>query len=298
MEDTTIKGEYHQWFESLEELRRELPSMIKRTPSNVREVTPFITDDARRVHWLGGLTASEFYAALDTSWLAYAGKVDAAATDMQHVFESDPAESQQMMVRRRKRVQSDYGDDLSMSRVWGGELGTAWSRAVKKPRADRSQRYATIFIDLGSSASKSHEQGIWRSAAAKVMCDTLIRMGFSVEIWSGDSGRGLFRHDKYICHWTGVRIKEYDQPLNNDRLATMTSMAMLRTVGFEMMAGSPWPIDGTFGWPNNKGLVKPLRERAEMGERVFRIDNLFYREEALAYLERNIAQLRTAALAA
>jgi hypothetical protein len=285
--EARVDGEYHCWFESFEEYERVAPGMIQRANASEYHL---LQNYRRDESWLG-IGADGTYAKMmdkvRNGWNEYRVKVQELADQIKEGLEIGTVEAMQMDVRKRKRRRSDQGDTLDMQRVWNGELDRAWERPERVPRRAPSQRYATIYLDLSAAARHSAHAGIYRAACAMSICDLLTVAGFATEIWCGDSSRNP-HVDRWAgapqLAWTGVRVKEYSQPLNEDRLAALSSVGALRTLGFSMLLCSPWRVCMTYGTPHNRGLVLPLRERRDNEERVIRIGECWSIEAARAEL--------------
>lgn len=183
-------------------------------------------------------------------------------------------EPHEVRVRRRKRHQGDYGDILHMDRVYQGNLEKAWERPMKDSKLTPSERYASIFIDCSVSWITSFDETLWRSAAALKLCDILQQGGRNVEIYSGITlVSPFYRGPSYFR--SGIRCKEYTQPLQPERLATMVSTAFFRTFGFLSVLASRYPVDDGLGTPLQSGLPKQLQDRRDAGELVVRIGNCY-----------------------
>lgn len=284
--------EYHIWFESLEEMKAELPAMTERANPD-RWLSYCASHTYLAEKWFGVANAERAMELIDLGWPELSERLTQYTSQLKQTVDLASAEAVTIEVRRRKRHRMDYGDSLDMHRVWGGELDRAWERPVRTPRQTATQRYATVYVDLAMAGMYRFNTSTWRAAAALCMVEMLTAMGVNVEVWVGDSGRHSYAdYDAPLYFWSGVRIKEYMQPLNDDRLATMCSAAMLRTWGFRMIMGGPWRTDYAYGYPLQTGIVKPLRDRQEAGERVFRIGNCLSLEEASRDVKGAIAALK------
>lgn len=281
MEKLAVNGrEYHIWFNSFEEMERELPKYNERQLRNQQE----LRDTPTGTYWFGHDKGFDGHLKLvRDGWPQYADVVRAVSQRIEANLDLSTVQAMTTDVRRRKRMRRDSGDTLHMTRVWNGDLDHAWDRPERVPRRAPSQRYATIYVDLSSSAIRNASEGIWRAACAMKINDLFTSAGIATEVWVGDStgaaynGRGVTEAG---ATWTGVCAKEFTQPLNEDRLAVLTSIGTLRTVCFMMLAAAPYEIRSSFGSPFNHGLVLPLRERLAKGERVIRIGSCWSMDDA------------------
>lgn len=183
----------------------------------------------------------------------------------------------EVKVRRRKRTRSDYGDTLDMARVYQGQLDTAWERPTSDHKHVPSERYASIFIDCSVSWIVEFDETLWRSAAALKLCDILQQGGRNVEIYSGTTLSEPFMRAAGVprIFRNGVRCKEYTQPLQPERLATMVSTAFFRTYSFLSVCATRYVPNYHMGVPIQNGLPKQLQDRKNAGELVIRIGNCF-----------------------
>jgi hypothetical protein len=274
MEKLRVNGnEYHQWFDSFEELALELPKMMERVPGNQR-ILSISREWIRDVNWLGHLGgARQHLQYIMSGWPQYAEAVRDAAKTIEATLDLSTVTAMTMDVRRRKRMRRESGDMLHITRVWNGDLEHAWDRPERVPRRAPSQRYATVFIDITAASYRKAKDGVWRAACAMKLNDLFTAVGISTEVWIGESSREAYPgNEREAYHsWRAVCAKNFMQPLNEDRLAALSSVGTMRTLSFEMMAASPYRIDTSFGYPLNAGLPINLRERQERGERVIRI---------------------------
>jgi hypothetical protein len=284
------RQEYHVWFDSVAELHRELPAMQLRANRGDwnRRMSSYYDGD-----WYGhgihiGSEAIEIIAKGAPDLLALMQPMIQA---LRKELSLDTAAAIQVETRRRKRHRSDYGDTLDMHRVWSGDLDRAWERPVREPRLTPTERYASVFLDLGVLSDVDAVDTLWRGAAGLCMVDTLTRMGVSVELWAGASGRSTYEYGPDY-RWSGVRVKEYAQPLNEERLAAVAHAMFHRTFSFGMYLAAPFKATSGLGRPTHTGLVKPLRDRAEAGERVFRVGECLTRLQAVCEVQKVIDALK------
>jgi hypothetical protein len=282
VEKLKVNGnEYHQWFDSFEELIAELPKLSERQPANIATLRSGMDDTSER--WLGHSKGPVAHMGLiRDGWPEYADAVRAAARVIEAGLDLSTVTAMTMDVRRRKRMRRDSGDTLHMTRVWSGDLEHAWDKPERTPRRSPSQRYATVYIDLVAASYRKAGEGIWRAACAAKLNDLFTSAGISTEVWVGDSVAHAYPDATAFARhtWVAVKAKDFMQPLNEDRLAALSSVGTLRTLGFMQLAAAPYRISSGFGMPSNRGLPLPLRERQERGERVIRIGECWSMHEA------------------
>lgn len=191
------------------------------------------------------------------------------------------------IVRRRKMTRGDYGDVLDIQRVYAGELDRAWTRPKRRNLYGVTDRRATIVVNVSASASTGFDEVLWRAATAIKVCSILQASGRSVEIYSGNSVNHLapnFNARMYCC------IKEYLQPLQEERLAAMVSLSFLRTYMFVASGAFREKVSTCLGYPTN-GLPAQLEERKKSGELVVELARCFSLADAKRDLENVHKQL-------
>lgn len=293
-----IKGdEYHVWFESLEEMEIEMPAMIARC--NQYRWESSVTESRSGASWFYASSAGEAFTKIRDGWPELVATLEPMIEQLRKRFSMGTAAAVNTEVRRRKIRRGASGDSLDMNRVWNGDLDHAWSKPEKFPRLSASQRYATIFADCSASACVRAPDTLWRAAAAYCMIELLTRMGINTEVWSGASGSNNFseRGAPYKFR-SGVRIKEFTQPLNENRLATMLCAPFYRTWLFGAYMAGPWRVSGGLAGLYNMGLPKPLVDRKEAGERVFTVGSCLSFDSAVTAIQGAIDELNNVEVAA
>jgi hypothetical protein len=264
--------------------------MVVQLPQMMQRANPYRWDESvmrpRNGHrWLGCQDPSTAVSNIDNGWPQLLKEVKSRTDAIRSQIELGEVEALNVEVRRRKKKRGDHGDTLDMNRVWSGHVDTAWERPVKTSRLTATQRYAIIYADLWVLAMVSAEETLWRAAAINFIVTELTRMGVHTEVWSGGAGHSTY-HDGPNNLWFGVKVKDFTQPLNEERLAVLSHVAFFRTYGFGMMFGAPFTATSGLGYPSNRGMVKPLRDRESAGERVVRIGNVLNQRSAVVEITR------------
>lgn len=290
----TPDNEFHAWFDSLDEMHAELPAMAKAGPNFDEYQRVLATRGEREDRRWFGMSIDELHRAMSHGSEALLGTLQPMIEQIRQALALGSTAAVNVEVRRRKMRRSDTGDTLDMGRVWNGQLDTAWSRPVRFPKQSSSQRYCTIFTDCGMIGDLHADNSLWRAAMSQCLVEVLTRMGYHTEVWCGDTGYGLDAYERKIKReYCGVKIKAFNQPLNEARLAIMMHAGFFRSELFSLWAGAaPFRINSGFGRPFQKGLVMPLRKRLEAGERVFRVDNVESLEGAINVMTRILDELR------
>ena len=267
MSEQITRDEYHVWFDSTDEMLRELRPMVSRANEGRLEIDVYSRSS---FSWLGCKNAETVERHFKQGWPELLNRLQPMAEQLRVALPLDEVTAVQIETRRRKRHRSDYGDTLDMHRVWSGDIDRAWERPIKERRLTPTERYASVFIDSGANAGTSADETLWRAATALVLVDVLTRMGINTEVWAGNSNANCYHHGP-VQMWCGVRVKEYTQLLNEERLAVAAHVAMHRVYNFSMILAAPWTATVGLGRSVQNGLLKPLRDREQAGERVFRV---------------------------
>lgn len=206
-------------------------------------------------------------------------------------------------VRRRKRRHDEFGDEVDMTRVWSGQLDTAWTRPVRTQRMASNTKRINVAFDVTANGNVNNKMAMWRAALAVLLCDSLARCGRIFEIWVIDSTTRPFQSSWGVASsaypqrlWSSWCVKRTSDPLVLERLCGMVSVGFMRSAGFSAMGASKWPPSGGFGGALGDGFPAVLLERVQAGEQVMRIGQCYTRDAMLAEyrraweeLERNIA---------
>ena len=130
---------------------------------------------------------------------------------------------------KRRRVYCDNGDDLSMSRLMGGN-DNYWSTTVRE-----SQR-ANIRIGMNMAISWEHNENdfIRLGASLAVISDVLTKLGYAVEVicYNFVKYRGANRWDYFGM---SIPIKMPNEPLDIHRLLTGGIQGLFRDKCFGLM---------------------------------------------------------------
>lgn len=296
---TTLKhgDEHHVWFDSLDEMERELPKSVALGANRKRysEILAGRGDGWCRTQ-LGVPSMAVANDAIANGSEPLLNQLQPLIERLRQALGLGTAAALQLDVRRRKLRRGDHGDNLDMGRVWGGELDTAWSRPVRWPKVSATQRYCTVFTDCAMPAYCDADDSLWRAAMSQCLVEILTRMGFSTEVWCGATGVRRFERGPYK-HFCGVKIKDFTQPLNESRLAVMMHAMFYRSRIWAMYCDAPYQLVGSLGNPAQSGLVMPLRERAANGERVFRVSNVTSADSAVVEIQRIVDELKASSSA-
>jgi len=148
---------------------------------------------------------------------------------------------------KRKRVKSDYGDELDIHAVNRGDLSTAWTR--RGARVVSGARNVRLLVNIGLSSDKTSKQAQWRGIAALSIAETLVNAGYNVAIDIIAAGDGVTDKENNFC---AVPIKDYQAPLDIASLAAATCfVGYMRGAGFYSMVLCDGVLSGGRGCPTS-----------------------------------------------
>lgn len=186
--------------------------------------------------WFGiGRSAADAVQVVQNGWHTGAQRMAQDAATISRELQLDLS-SQQVVTRRRKRRNGDSGDSLDIHKVYMGGLDKAWQRAVKQPNLSHSTRHVTFFLDVAGLQTVEHDDTRWRAALMFLLCDTAIRMGYHVRLLVGSTTTGWASGYHSLKLVTSFLVKDYNQPLESERLAAYCTLGFHRTINFAARA--------------------------------------------------------------
>lgn len=201
-------------------------------------------------------------------------------------------------MRKRKMTRSDQGDSLDMTRVWNGQLESAWLRPKHVERVVPNTKRITLAFDITANGSVNNGMAMWRAALCMLLVDSLARAGRIMEVYILDSTSHMFKDYAAPRHlWTSWCVKKSNDPIVMDRLCAMVSVGFMRTAGFLAMACGPWTPSVGFGSALGRGLPKTLNDRRKDGEVVVRLSQCYSRAEVIAEYARAWKEVEAASTA-
>lgn len=124
---------------------------------------------------------------------------------------------------RRRKTRGDFGDHLDIQRVYAGSLDTAWDRTERTYAEGGAGPHVTMLVNIGALASRHTSDLFWRGAATMILADELEKTGRRCEIIAYSWSQGAYHNGSFAL--TGIRVKEFDQPLEPQKLITVTGHA-------------------------------------------------------------------------
>jgi len=128
------------------------------------------------------------------------------------------------IIRKQKRFkkQSDFGDELDIQKVYGGDLDTAWLTFERKDTEDDGKHVVTIVVDMSTHGGIPGDKAFWKGATAAILCDQLTARGKSTEIIAINYISNVFvrSYDK-LCN--AVTVKDSMYPTDREMLHAILS---------------------------------------------------------------------------
>lgn len=195
------------------------------------------------------------------------------------------------LLKRRRRTRGDSGNELDIHQVYQGRMDRAWDRTEVEHVKTVGNRLVHVIINLSASAFVAHDAGLWRGACALRIYDALVKMGKSVAISVYQSSMKCWTNPGYPRDgMLSVRIKNYGEPIREDRLAAFSSMEFLRTAVFGSMSHCGVGVAYGHGSPisNPKLVTASAVEDLEHGGATVVIEQAFSRDMAQQTIDKFI----------
>jgi hypothetical protein len=213
-----VDGSVHTWrFDSVSELYEVCAET--ELPEHAGSQANIIANSfaGRKREWLGVKDFETFERVCKEGW----------AEGVQRMFEKlgqlDLPDVHPICIKRKKR-RGDWGDEVDMSRVWRGELDTAWERTSRQ-RHSGTGGHITLTCDVGIHYGQDADELFWRAAAVIVLADKLENAGYHVTISAVskayDANAGV--HTRYMQ----ATIKRPDMPLDVSSVARVWRLLAL-----------------------------------------------------------------------
>ena len=124
---------------------------------------------------------------------------------------------------KRKRINSDMGDELDIHQVNRGQINTAWKRTKRLSR--KSPKRFTLVCRLGGGCGLSSTELLWRGVATLALATVLSKAGHAVEIKAFCMNQGVYPKAKIRDRLDIVTVKSFSNPLDIDALSNILCLA-------------------------------------------------------------------------
>lgn len=189
-------------------------------------------------------------------------------------------------VRRKARWSPDDGDEIDIDRVRSGQ--DPWRQTRREQQ--RGPQTITVVAHVGALCNVSHDDILWRGAAAIVLADLLEKAGYRVELWSASQTTQTYENGE--GSFNAVRLKDAGEPLDISNVVNGIAGWFLRTVVFQSRAVHTVRIPGTSVGATKAISIddEPIREIVGNSRSVI-IDGVWSKAAATAFVRRTIATL-------
>jgi len=142
-------------------------------------------------------------------------------------------------VIKRTRSWTDEGDELSIDRLYRGEVDSMWQKMM--PRTRTGVLRVTLFAEMSINSNTEQSALFWRGATALRLADLLQSAGYAVRIVVAGSVNDLANKSGHQLNWVGHwTAKHHSEPLDMDNLAvTVASAAFYRRQFFRLFDHLP-----------------------------------------------------------
>lgn len=171
---------------------------------------------------------------------------------------------QKVKVRRRRKIKSNFGDELDIHKIYQGDLERSWTRTVRD-EVDQNHHLVTILVDIGANYKVDCSHSLWLGAVTLKIVKELEAAGKSIKIIVGDGGKNTFSNSVKNCTTTMV-VKNYNEGLSHTRLAAMCHLGFFRTFCFAAFFSDPhlFPNPGLGKYFPLKPGVVPVQMKSEV----------------------------------
>jgi hypothetical protein len=186
--------------------------------------------------WFGGITSME-----NANELIKLGWREGAERALKLKEQVQKQVPEPLSVKRTIKW-DDEGDELSIDRLYNGQIDEMWRRTGRKLRS--GPRTVSILTNYGGNCMLTAEEMFWTGAASIALADILEDAGYVTEI-SGYNSTGHGRQGVLVQR---VRVKEAGEPLRPDTLAALTAHAgIFRVFGILLIELCPWAVGSGHG---------------------------------------------------
>jgi len=124
---------------------------------------------------------------------------------------------------KRKRINSDRGDELDIHQVNRGQISTAWKRTKRLSR--KSPKRFTLVCQIGGNCGIKSKELLWRGVATLALATVLSKAGHAVEIKAFCMVEGLYPSAKIKDRLDVITVKSFSNPLDIDALSNILCLA-------------------------------------------------------------------------
>ena len=158
---------------------------------------------------------------------------------------------------RRRRTRGDQGDDLDITRVYSGNIDTAWTRTQKAYDGSAYGKNIKIAVDIGGNCGTGADAMKWRGAYAAALADKYAEAGYSVELFAYAGVSHLCTRKEVSAQFI-VKLLDSSETYDIEKMAnTISFPGFFRTLIFEAILTVPETVSGSLG-RHNPAIPKDL----------------------------------------
>lgn len=197
-------------------------------------------------------------------------------------------------VVKRKRIDSDTGDELDYDKWRRGDVDTAWRTTKRFIKEEKRRRAACLFVNVTANGHIDADEFEWRGAALVRLAELLSSAGWATEIVVGMTSTGSFQQNRDRLGITFV-AKPSTMPLSLERVALQTSAAWFRYCTFGAMTSNEQKLDVTWGLGHADPTTIPpyVLRMVDRGYKLLQIPSgTWWKEAAQAAVDQAIKEVQ------
>ena len=171
---------------------------------------------------------------------------------------------------RRKRKRGAFGDSIDMQSVYAGSLDRAWETTERVRSTNTGTNNAVVIVEVAVASRVGSHEAFWRGAAAVAVTDMLQRSGRSVMLVVVTSNVKMDIDNRNAVYSHSITVKDFDQPLDTEHAALLTSTGFYRGYMFKAKFLSDCRASDSLGEPVKYKIIPDFVE--EQGYDHFYID--------------------------
>lgn len=136
-----------------------------------------------------------------------------------------------MRTVRRRHHRAAMGNELDITRVYSGDIDRAWDATYRDAQENRGKFNAVVVVNCATSSRTKSSEAFWRGASAAMLVDAIQKSGRSVQVVLNSTVDSVDRNNNSFN--MSVTIKDFDEPLDIERLIVACSIGFYRSEVFK-----------------------------------------------------------------
>lgn len=262
------------YFDSVEEMiKKAVPSTI-----NLKNCSQSDAAKEDKKNWYGFNTEEELLSTINAGWEEGVKK----AMAMKNLLQKDIPP----VGIKRKRRNSNEGEEINLEKYIDQEFDSMFV-SNERVLAIKPNSPLTINVSIGGHCGRPASDFFWKGAVATILCDLLEESGYRVKLKGHNYSCDTYVSDpnnSYTDLYFETTLKDFNDPLNFERLVTTTAMGgFFRWYGFKTIWSLPIQATGSLGTPQE---TLPEDVKADI-----LVSNIYSSMEAIVFIERIIDKL-------